>query len=91
MDCNKNDNKFGIEADFELIDKSVNFFNNNFNKNDNKDIKSKHFNNIDCKSLIDSILKLKDETSNYLQVIMESNDKLGAKIKEADEAEEEEN
>ena len=91
MDCNKNDSKFGVEADFELIDKTVNFFNSDFNKIDDKNIKSKHFNNVDCKSLIDSIIKLKDETSSYLQVIMESNYKLGAKIKEADEAEEEEN
>ncbi len=89
MDCNKTNSKFDLEADFELIDKNVNFFNSNFNKIDNKDIKSKHFNNIDCKSLIDSIIKLKEETGNYLQVIMESNDKLGAKIKEVDEAEEE--
>lgn len=89
MDCNKTNSKFDLEADFELIDKNVNFFNSNFNKIENKDIKSKHFNNIDCKSLIDSIIKLKEETGNYLQVIMESNDKLGAKIKEVDEAEEE--
>lgn len=89
MDCNKTNSKIDLEADFELIDKNVNFFNSNFNRIDNKDIKSKHFNNIDCKSLIDSIIKLKEETGNYLQVIMESNDKLGAKIKEVDEAEEE--
>ncbi len=90
MESNKEISQFNLEADFLLNDKSVNFFNNNYKISDsNSLIKSKHFNNIDCKSLIQTISKLKDDTNNYLQLVMESNDKLGAKIKEADDAEEE--
>ncbi len=70
-----------IEADFTLDDRKVNFFNKSHEElNEDKSV-------INFKQIIESINELKEASGIYLQSVMESNEHLGAKIKDAEEEE----
>lgn len=71
-----------IEADFSLENRKVNFFTKVHEQSSN--IKNPE---IDYKQIIESINELKAASANYLQAVMESNDQLGAKIKDIEEEE----
>jgi len=70
-----------IEANFTLEDRKVNFFNKSHEQlNEEKSI-------MNFKQIIESINELKAASSVYLQSVMESNENLGAKLKDVEEEE----
>lgn len=81
--------KFG-ELLFSLNDKQNNFFNNTVDVENSEEQQRKKYENIvSIDNALKAIMQLKEESMEYLQKVMESNDKLGATLSKVKEVEEE--
>ena len=74
-----------VEISFSVNDKQSDFFSNKIDK-----FKGDKFNkNVCLKQVIEQIPKIQNVSSEYLQKVMESNDKLGATLNKVPDIEEE--